>query len=30
MSTMKKEYYPKHTYDDYKLWEGDWKIDEVW
>lgn len=26
MSAMKKEYYPHYTYDDYKLWEGDWEL----
>lgn len=26
MSAMKKEYYPNYTYDDYKLWEGDWEL----
>ncbi|CAA6825493.1 MAG: Unknown protein, partial [uncultured Sulfurovum sp.] len=26
MSAMKQEYYPHYTYDDYKLWEGDWEL----
>ena len=26
MSAMKKEYYPNYSYDDYKLWEGDWEL----
>ena len=26
MSAIKKEYYPNYTYDDYKLWEGDWEL----
>lgn len=26
ISTMKQEYYPHYTYDDYKGWEGDWEL----
>jgi len=26
MSATKKEYYPSYTYDDYKLWDGDWEL----
>jgi Uma2 family endonuclease len=26
MSAMKSEYHPNYTYDDYKLWEGDWEL----
>jgi Uma2 family endonuclease len=26
MGLMKEEYYPSYTYDDYKLWEGDWEL----
>jgi len=26
MSAIKKEYYPNYSYDDYKLWEGDWEL----
>lgn len=27
MSVIKKEdYYPSYTYDDYKIWEGDWEL----
>lgn len=26
MSTIKKEYYPHYTYDDYQQWEGDWEL----
>jgi len=26
MSAIKKEYFPSYTYDDYKLWEGDWEL----
>jgi len=26
MSAIKKEYYPSYSYDDYKLWEGDWEL----
>jgi len=26
MGAMKDEYYPHYTYDDYKMWEGDWEL----
>ena len=26
MGLMKEEYYPAYTYEDYKLWEGDWEL----
>lgn len=26
MSAIKKEYLPNYTYDDYKLWEGNWEL----
>ncbi len=26
MGVRKEEYYPAYTYDDYKLWEGDWEL----
>ena len=26
MGAMKEEYYPAYTYDEYKLWEGDWEL----
>jgi len=26
MGAMKEEYYPHYTYDDYKVWEGDWEL----
>lgn len=28
MGALKKEYLPNYTYDDYKLWEGDWELIE--
>ena len=26
LGAMKKEYYPNYTYDNYRLWEGDWEL----
>jgi len=26
MGAIKKEYFPSYTYEDYKLWEGDWEL----
>ena len=26
MGALKDEYYPHYTYDDYKIWEGDWEL----
>ncbi len=26
MSAIKKEYLPNYTYDDYKMWEGNWEL----
>ena len=26
MSTVKKEYYPSYTYEDYAIWKGDWEL----
>ncbi len=26
MGALKKEYFPSYTYDDYKLWEGNWEL----
>jgi len=26
MGALKEEYYPSYTYDDYKIWEGEWEL----
>ena len=26
MSAVKKEYFPSYTYEEYKLWDGDWEL----